>query len=104
MKKVEDLLSDSDPRVRREAMHYVCDVLGPKRIARLKVFLKDHDLAVRSAAVGCIAEHGDRVEQQLLTEDLIRYLIAGEQEVAEFVRVQIADQAGELNDMFMTVY
>jgi len=93
-KEVEDLLHDTDPGVRREAIHYVCHIPGPERIARLEAFLKDDDIAIRSAAVGCIAEHGDWDEKQLLTEELIRNLIAEEREDAEFIRVQIAEALG----------
>jgi HEAT repeat protein len=98
VEEMEGVLKDGDPRVRREAMHYLCDRPAGDRIATLRRYLAHSSVGIRSAAVGCIADHGDSDDRDLLGEDTIRQLLDDEGPEREFIRAQIAEALGAIQD------
>ena len=92
--EVEKLLSDDSPTVRREAIHYLCDLPKIDRRARLNKFIHEGDAITQAAAIGCISEHGDANEYTLLDEVTIQTLLAYQGEGADLVRSQIAEVLG----------
>jgi len=95
---MEGLLEDGDPGVRREAMHYLCDQPAGDRVKTLRRYLADSSVGIRSAAIGCIADHADSGETDLLSEDMIRELLTGQGAESEFIRLQIAEALGSIQD------
>ncbi len=95
--EVGSLLEDSNPFVRREAIHYLCENAAEGDTRALQDYLQDSDIQIRSAAIGCIAEHGDAAQKDLISESLIREIMAGEGPESEFARTQLAEAFGSLN-------
>ena len=96
--EMEGLLENGDPGVRREAMHYLCDQPAVDRVTMLRRYLADSSVGIRSAAIGCIADHAGSGEADLLGEDMIRELLTGQGPENEFIRVQIAEALGSMQD------
>jgi len=84
-------LEDPDSEVRLEAARYLYRTLdGGGSSVLLQQGLEHDDLRVRAAAVGLIAKDGGPDERTLLTEPLLRELIAYEGTAAEEVHLEAA--------------
>lgn len=102
--EVGKLLNDTNPFVRREAMHYLCDNAPKEHDFTLKDYLQSQDIRIRSAAIGCIAEHGDPSQTGLVDEQVIRDVLASEGADGEFARTQLAEALGALGKSEYTSY
>lgn len=60
MEEAEQLVTDPDPAVRTEAIHYLFQHSGGDRYDRLMGFLEDADYRLRGAALLCAAREGRR--------------------------------------------
>lgn len=95
--RMHDMLNDSDPRIRRDAIDIICRQAGKNRKEVLQKFLSGDDLTVCSAAVGCIAEYGDDDEEKLITGELLESFIDISGSGSESCRTQLAGAFGRLN-------
>ncbi|MEZ5359767.1 MAG: Npt1/Npt2 family nucleotide transporter [Candidatus Zixiibacteriota bacterium] len=91
-----DLLHDSDPQIRRDAISIICQHAGDKRSEILREFLTGGDFAICSAAVGCIARYGSDAEKELITEEIVTKLLKTDGSHSEACRIQLASAFGSI--------
>ena len=92
--EIEKLLDDSDPDIQLAAMHFLYVQSGEGGEHVFKRFLDSSDPRLVSITVRCIAEFGKPEHISLLTEDIVRKLMAQEGEDCEICRVQLAKALG----------
>ena len=95
--EVAESLRDPDPDVQLEAARYLYCELTENHLERLQAALQHEDPQIRSAAVGLIAEEGDVEEYRLVSEDLLRRLVATDGERGQEARTQVARLLGVLD-------
>ena len=102
--EMEKRLSDEDPEVRLEATYFLCRHAEGDHSLRLQGYLKDPDIRIQSAAVGCIARYGDPEEKNLIDEAVIQSLIDRKGKEGEVSRALAAKVLGFLNRPALRTY
>jgi len=91
-------LEDSDAEVRLEAARYIYQHLPEDRISLLREGLEHDDYRVRAAGLGVITKDGGPAERSLITEPLLRDLMAYEGGAKGEIRSEVARVLGALED------
>jgi len=91
-------LEDSDAEVRLEAARYIYQHLPEDRISLLREGLEHDDYRIRAAGLGVITKEGGLEERSLVTETLLRDLMAYEGESKAEIRSEVARVLGALED------
>jgi ATP/ADP translocase len=95
--EVAEALRDRDPDVQLEAGRYLYCQDTDHRTERLRQGLDHEDPRVQAAMVGLIATEGDPEEYQLVSESLLRRLIALDGDRGPQTRTQVARLLGVLD-------
>ena len=95
--EVAEALRDTDPDVQVEAARYLYCQRTDHRTERLRQGLDHHDPQIQAAAVGLIAEEGSPKEYDLVSESLLRRLVALDGEEAADTRTHVARILGVLD-------
>jgi len=95
--EVAEALRDSDPDVQVEAARYLYCQQTDHRTERLQQSLDHEDPQIQAAAVGLIAEEGSPDEYELVSESLLRRLVALDGEEAADTRTHVARILGVLD-------
>ena len=95
--EVAEALRDRDPDVQLEAGRYLYCQNTDHRTERLRQGLDHEDPRVQAAMVGLIATEGDPEEYQLVSESLLRRLVALDGDRGPQTRTQVARLLGVLD-------
>jgi ATP/ADP translocase len=95
--RVAEALRDPDPDVQLAAARYLYCQLTDDHLERLRQGLQHDDPQIQAATVGLIAEEGDVEEHQLVSESLLRRLVALGGERGREARTQVARVLGVID-------
>ncbi|MFB6249987.1 MAG: Npt1/Npt2 family nucleotide transporter [Salinibacter sp.] len=95
--EVAEALRDSDPDVQLEAGRYLYCQATDHRRERLEQGLDHDDPQIQAAMVGLIAKEGSPEEYRLVSEPLLRRLVALDGEQGQQTRTQVARILGVLD-------
>jgi len=95
--EVAEALRDSDPDVQVEAARYLYCQQTDCRTDRLRQGLDHEDPRIQAAMVGLIATEGNRDEYELVSESLLRRLVALDGETGAQARTHVARILGVLD-------
>lgn len=102
-KSVENLVMDSDPHVRVEAIHYLCEHPGSKIFHDLINLTKDPDPTIRATVCCALLNYGDQNSRALAFHSLQRMMSESEVDTTSTLRCEVAQilehlQPSELTD------
>lgn len=95
-------LRDPDPDVQLAAARYLYCQLTDNHLERLRQGLRHDDPQIQAATVGLIAEEGGADEYRLVSESVLRRLVAMEGERGREARTQVARVLGVLEAPYRT--
>jgi len=95
-------LRDPDPDVQLAAARYLYCQLTDNHLERLRQGLRHDDPQIQAATVGLIAEEGSADEYRLVSESVLRRLVAMEGERGREARTQVARVLGVLEASYRT--
>jgi len=90
------LLHDDNPLVQRAAMRYLCGFGKGDNLEMLNAFLGDPNPRIQAAALSCAAEFATLEAAELITDEVVKRLLAFQGDDGEFVRSQVAEALGVL--------
>lgn len=100
--EVAEALRDPDPDVQVEAARYLYCKNTDRRTERLRQGLDHEDPRIQAALVGLIATEGDSDDYQLVSESLLRRLVALNGEAEAQTRTHVARILGVLDRPYRT--
>ena len=98
--RVAETLRDPDPDVQLAAARYLYCQLTDNHLERLRQGLRHDDPQIQAATVGLIAEEGGIAEHQLVSESLLRRLVALEGKRGREARTQVARVLGVIDEPY----
>ena len=97
---VAEALHDPDPDVQVAAARYLYCQLTDNHLERIRDGLHHDDPKIQAATVGLIAEEGQEAEHRLLSESILRKLVAMDGERGRESRLQVARVLGGLDQPY----
>ena len=98
MPDLEELITDGDPQVRREAVSLLLQRDQGHDSLRIQKYLNHSDLRIQAATIECIGESGLPEECRLIGRDVVERLLAYKGKEAEAIRAQVLRTLGVLNE------
>lgn len=94
--EVIDLVYDTGPEVRMEAIRYIYQFYEDDWEDNLKIGLHHNDARIRAVTLGLIAEEGGPKEKKLVTNEMLKNILEYKGEEARELRRQAAHVLGEI--------